>query len=134
MTNPSASTTNLVPPGTFASLQPTLDALLEIIHAQSVSPKGASQSEAAEAVAAKAKEMNGLLVEMKKAAMNLPGGHLSTDQIDHLSAVLEDEAERRRVILRTFAQSSMPTAETLAAQAKDKEVEDGGSAMPSPKT
>ena len=101
-------------PGTFRSLLPLLDELLVLIqsHATSVNPP--SSVEASEAVAAKvskhfgvpacaradripkARELNAALETMRTAALDLPGGHHSTGQIESLTAMLGVEAERRR--------------------------------------
>lgn len=105
-------------PGTFRSLLPTLDDLLTIIRSQSTSANPPSPVEASEAVAAKvspsstllgtrractnadnivqARELDTSLESMRTAALNLPGGHLSTARLQELSEMLEDEAENRR--------------------------------------
>ncbi|ORY28605.1 hypothetical protein BCR39DRAFT_534330 [Naematelia encephala] len=107
-----------VRPGTFKSLLPMVDELLQTISRHGTSTGPPTTVEASESVANKARELKAALTEMQDAALDLPGGHLSTEDIEELSEMLEEEAEKRRANLRAFGQADMPTTEALASKSE----------------
>ncbi|KAE8540222.1 hypothetical protein D1P53_004161 [Cryptococcus gattii VGV] len=85
-------------PGTYQSLLPFVDEILSILHAQTVSPEKISSAQASEQVAPKAKELAHVLESMKLSALSLPGAHLSIEEINNLTDILEKEGEKRRSV------------------------------------
>ncbi|WVQ85523.1 hypothetical protein IAT38_007689 [Cryptococcus sp. DSM 104549] len=110
---PPESSSEPLRPGTYRSLLPIVDEILSILHAQTVTPERVSPAQASEQVAPKAKELSSALEGMKTASMDLPGGHLSTDEIEGLIGVLDEEGEKRRRVLRAFESLEMPSVDSL---------------------
>lgn len=104
-------------PGTFQSIVPVVDEILAVLVNHANSDRAVSNVEASDAVAVKvserccnsvfallcvhgltfgqARELHNMMEGMKRAAMDLPGGHLRTDQLERLSEVLDIEAAKR---------------------------------------
>ncbi|WVF70955.1 hypothetical protein IAT40_005750 [Kwoniella sp. CBS 6097] len=116
----SSSSSSSIPlalqPGTFQSLLPMIDDIFNTLYQQTISGEKVSTALAAEQVAPKAKQLAQALETMKIAAMDLPGGHLSTEEIRKLSDLLDEQGEQRRQILRAFEERSMPLIDQLGAQ------------------
>ncbi|RSH92762.1 hypothetical protein EHS25_008208 [Saitozyma podzolica] len=113
---PSSSTPSSHPqlaPGTFRPILPLLDEILSVLQGQATSEKPVGGIEAGESVAKKARELHSAMEGMRSAAMNLPGGHLSVEEIRRLESLLEAEGDKRRAVLRAFAEADMPATEAL---------------------
>ncbi|KAL1405181.1 hypothetical protein Q8F55_008806 [Vanrija albida] len=98
-------------PGTFSSILPALEDVLELVFGIA---EGADIK--TEDVAGKAKELAAQLAAMKRAAAALPGGHLGAGAVDELTRVLEEQAARRRAVLRAFADSPTPAVDAEAGR------------------
>ncbi|KIR30597.1 hypothetical protein I307_03708 [Cryptococcus deuterogattii 99/473] len=118
-------------PGTYQSLLPFVDEILSILHAQTVSPEKISSAQASEQVAPKAKELAQVLESMKLSALSLPGAHLSIEEINNLTDVLEKEGEKRRQILRTFELLDLPLVDDFSLPGAETRAM-GTHAFPSP--
>ncbi|WVW80428.1 hypothetical protein I302_102410 [Kwoniella bestiolae CBS 10118] len=86
-------------PGTFQSVLPLLDDILGILHSQATGEEKLSTAQASEGVAAKAKELASAIETMKLASINLPGGHLSIDELKSISERLDEESEKRLYVV-----------------------------------
>ncbi|KAK6907624.1 hypothetical protein L486_05543 [Kwoniella mangroviensis CBS 10435] len=82
-------------PGTFRSLLPLIDDILCILHSQATGEERLTTAQASEGVAVKAKELASAIETMKIASINLPGGHLSIDELKVISERLDEESEKR---------------------------------------
>ena len=94
----------------FRSILPTLNAILATLLEQSTSDHPPGSLEASSQVADKvglgqtavfsahpqARELAGALEEMRKAAMELPGGGMSLEHIRRVAEALDREADHRR--------------------------------------
>ncbi|WWD18185.1 hypothetical protein CI109_102634 [Kwoniella shandongensis] len=134
---PASQSTNPDPlqPGTFRSLLPTLDDILAILKEHGDSADRISPAQASEQVAPKARELAKAIEEMKVAAMSIPGGHLSTEEVKRLRGVLEEEGEKRRRILRAFGERDMPIVQEMGQRGTTSGIDgemDGTSALPTP--
>ncbi|OWZ79478.1 hypothetical protein C365_01739 [Cryptococcus neoformans Bt85] len=118
-------------PGTYQSLLPIVDEILSILHAQTVSPEKLSPAQASEQVAPKAKALAQVLESMKLSAMSLPGAHLSIEEINSLTGILEKEGEERRQILRTFELLDLPIVDDFSLPGAETRAM-GTHAFPSP--
>ncbi|RSH86190.1 uncharacterized protein EHS24_004421 [Apiotrichum porosum] len=102
-----AETAPALPQGTFSSILPAVEDVLQLIY-------GLAEGDAAattDAIVAKAKEVNTQLANMKKAANDLPGGHLGVDGVVAVTRVLEEQIERKHAVLRAFGEMPTPTAD-----------------------
>ncbi|WVQ97007.1 hypothetical protein IAU59_004117 [Kwoniella sp. CBS 9459] len=113
------STPLALQPGTFQSLVPMIDDIFNTLYQQSIGGEKVSTALAAEQVAPKAKQLAQALETMKAAAMDLPGGNLSTEEVRKLTEMLDEQGEQRRQILRAFEGRSMPLIDRLGAQEDD---------------
>ncbi|TXT04938.1 hypothetical protein VHUM_04021 [Vanrija humicola] len=88
-------------PGTFTSVLPALEDILELIY-------GIAEGEAikTEDVASKAKDLSAQLAAMKRAAAALPGGHLGAASVSELTAILEAQAASKRYVVCGEARGS----------------------------
>jgi hypothetical protein len=97
----------------FTSIMPILDDLLDLIGRQATADEigGGSNDDVVKKVIIyrttwlgfgwtdnQAKELRSRMEEMKKAAIELPGGHISLDQAVELEAMLDLETEKRRYV------------------------------------
>ncbi|WOO85717.1 uncharacterized protein LOC62_07G009211 [Vanrija pseudolonga] len=107
-------------PGTFTSVLPALEDVLELIY-------GIAEGEAikTEDVVAKAKAISTQLQAMKKAASTLPGGHLGAESVSELTRILEAQAASKRAVLKAFLDIPTP-----AVDAESNRGVDGGSDTP----
>ncbi|KAK8865632.1 hypothetical protein IAR55_000777 [Kwoniella newhampshirensis] len=127
--------TNPLQPGSFRSLLPTLNDILAILNDQGDSAEKILPAQASEQVAPKARELTKAIEEMKSAAMGIPGGHLSTEEVRRLKGILEEEGEKRRRTLRAFEEMDMPVLEELGQRSTTVGVDgdvDGTDSQPTP--
>ncbi|WVR05599.1 hypothetical protein IAU60_002618 [Kwoniella sp. DSM 27419] len=129
---PSAPLPNPLEPGTFRSILPLVNDILATLYAQSASAERITPAQAGEQVAGKAKELAQALEGMKTAALQLPGGHITTEQVRKLQQVMTEEGDKRRRILETFDQHGMPSTDRLCRQHMTDGDAAAGSVMPSP--
>jgi hypothetical protein len=95
----------------FTSIMPVLDDLLDLIGKQATADEigGGSNDDIVKKVGRywtsrldfgwtdnQAKELRSRMEEMKRAAIELPGGHISLDQAVELEGMLDLETEKRR--------------------------------------
>ncbi|WWD05451.1 hypothetical protein V865_003528 [Kwoniella europaea PYCC6329] len=118
-------------PGTFQSLLPLIDDILGILHSQATGEERLTTAQASEGVAIKAKQLASAIEMMKLASINLPGGHLSIEELKVISERLDEESEKRLQILNAFKDRQMPLIDSLATAHNIGE-EEVGSTMPSP--
>ncbi|WWC88157.1 uncharacterized protein L201_003062 [Kwoniella dendrophila CBS 6074] len=117
-------------PGTFQSLLPLLDDIIGILYSQLTDSERLNTVQASEGVAIKAKELASAIESMKLASLNLPGGHLSIDELKNLSDKLDEESEKRLKILSAFEGRQMPLVDQLGK--KNDTMNETESVMPSP--
>jgi len=90
----------------FTSIMPILDDLLDLIGKQATADEigGGSNDEIVKKVDIRrrfrtdnqAKELRSRMEEMKRSAMDLPGGHISLEQAVELEEMLDRETQKRR--------------------------------------
>ncbi|KAL7423732.1 hypothetical protein Q5752_001314 [Cryptotrichosporon argae] len=95
-------------PGTFRSLAPVVDEILEDVRAIAE-----GRLEGVDGVVDKAKEVLAALKEMRATALALPGGDMSTDELEAVERELARRADERRETLRRFAAAATPTIDAV---------------------